>query len=67
MKVAVFCDEHTLHEAHVGLKCQWAGEPRSGAGATDAIQSNEPLEIGNLRGFVEGFKRRGGRLRRKRR
>jgi hypothetical protein len=65
MKVAIFCDEHTLHETHVGLKRQRAGESRASSGASDAVLSNKTLKISDLRGFIEGLQRRGGRLSRK--
>ena len=53
MQLAVFCDELTFHEPHVRLKRQWIGEARASSRTANAIQSNEPLEVGDLRWFVE--------------
>ena len=57
VQVAVFGNELPLHETHVGLKRQRVAELRARAESSDAIQSHEPLEVGNLRRLAQGLER----------
>jgi hypothetical protein len=50
MALAIYADEQTLHKAHIRLKCE-RGKTFTPATTTDAVQSDQTLEIGNLRWF----------------
>ena len=65
VQVAVFGNELPLHETHVGLKRQRVAELRARAESSDAIQSHESFEVGNLRRLVQCLERCVCRLRRK--
>ncbi len=61
MVLAIFADEGTFHETHVGLKRHRIGEPRTSAGAANAVQPYETFEIRNLRRIVKALQGRSRR------
>jgi hypothetical protein len=53
MQFTVCRDELSFHETHVGLKRQRIREPRTSPCTTDSVQSDETLEIRDLRRFAQ--------------